>query len=394
MNEGNADSQQTWANRELSARLLALAAAGESQNLEFKERFPDQARDLGKEIAAFATSNAGTILLGVADNGTIVGLAECLTHEGRSQVIQRIEGICTSSVKPIVTPTIHFGVLGHLVVVSIEVPKGNAPLYYAGNIPYIRQITAARPAEPQEVIDLVLAWERARNPDAGEDPVATFLSRAATIAIDVLVYASELDERQVSPWIEQLQGNLALEAQLIRDLAIDAPTECSDMVPTLETLESNLDKAAHERLSLGGGWKEMQEAAVAAIEKAQEIRGQLIGSVSAASVDGLRNTVELTARKLDSLCSRLEMMEEQNRLDEVKSAASEHGLILLKAAAFGLGLGDATSLAELTSIGRLLRGIETRREFADGGQWIIRMFEDMRQASASLTTWLRRLDAR
>ncbi len=52
-------------------KLKALAALGESYNLEFKEAFSDS---LGKEICAFANSKGGKILLGVTDKGELKGL--------------------------------------------------------------------------------------------------------------------------------------------------------------------------------------------------------------------------------------------------------------------------------------------------------------------------------
>ncbi len=62
-----------WADTRLSGELAILRSRGEGQNLEFKREFPKQATDLAKEIAAFATSNQGTILLGVSDSGDLVG---------------------------------------------------------------------------------------------------------------------------------------------------------------------------------------------------------------------------------------------------------------------------------------------------------------------------------
>ena len=56
--------------------MLTLIRRGESQTVEFKARLPDQVRDLGKEVAAFATSNAGTILIGVDDAGVAIGLGD------------------------------------------------------------------------------------------------------------------------------------------------------------------------------------------------------------------------------------------------------------------------------------------------------------------------------
>ncbi|AXB80068.1 helix-turn-helix domain-containing protein [Novosphingobium sp. P6W] len=64
----------SWADAELTHELPHLAAASETQTVEFKREFPKHAGDLAKEIAAFATSNAGMILLGVEDSGEIIGI--------------------------------------------------------------------------------------------------------------------------------------------------------------------------------------------------------------------------------------------------------------------------------------------------------------------------------
>jgi len=77
----------------LSQELPALRARGESQSLEYIECFPVQARELAKEIAAFATTNQGLILLGVANNGDLVGLGDAFTQEGRDLLLRRVEGI-------------------------------------------------------------------------------------------------------------------------------------------------------------------------------------------------------------------------------------------------------------------------------------------------------------
>ena len=48
---------------------------GECQEIEFMERFPSKAHELAKEIAAFATSNPGTIYIGISDNGKKTGIS-------------------------------------------------------------------------------------------------------------------------------------------------------------------------------------------------------------------------------------------------------------------------------------------------------------------------------
>ncbi len=140
--------------------ILQLIAAGESQSLEFKSEFPKQARDLAKEIAAFATSNSGVILLGVANNGDVVGLEPATTSIERDEFRKRIEGIC-NSIKPPLTPRVEFCDVRGRVVMVLQVDKGSAPIYFVQNVPYVRHLTSSRPAEPDEVSDLILRGSRA-----------------------------------------------------------------------------------------------------------------------------------------------------------------------------------------------------------------------------------------
>ena len=100
-----------WADERLSRDLPILRSRGEGQDLEYKEIFPENTRDLAKEIAAFATSNTGTILIGVSDSGDLVGLSSCKSTEGRDKILQRLEGISRGTVKPSITPTAKFDVV-------------------------------------------------------------------------------------------------------------------------------------------------------------------------------------------------------------------------------------------------------------------------------------------
>src|SRR5262249_38743820 len=131
---------------------------GEGPRLEFKEAFPKNAGELAKEIAAFATTEGGTILLGVSSDGALVGVLGLDDPVARDQLMRRIEGVCSGTVKPAITPDARFASEGDAVVVVITVPKGTEAVYYAAHIPYVRRLTASRPAEPHEVNELVRTW--------------------------------------------------------------------------------------------------------------------------------------------------------------------------------------------------------------------------------------------
>lgn len=57
-----------------------LVARGEGRHLEFKRRVPEPER-LAKEVVAFANSGGGHLLIGVADDGTIVGVRDSEEEE-------------------------------------------------------------------------------------------------------------------------------------------------------------------------------------------------------------------------------------------------------------------------------------------------------------------------
>ncbi len=57
-----------------------LVARGEGRHLEFKRRVPEPER-LAKEVVAFANSGGGRVLIGVGDDGSILGVRDSLEEE-------------------------------------------------------------------------------------------------------------------------------------------------------------------------------------------------------------------------------------------------------------------------------------------------------------------------
>lgn len=60
--------------------LTQLASLGEGANLEFKRKVPRPAR-IAKELIAFANTHGGRLLLGVDDDGAVVGLRDVEEEE-------------------------------------------------------------------------------------------------------------------------------------------------------------------------------------------------------------------------------------------------------------------------------------------------------------------------
>lgn len=71
----------------------------ESETVELKQAYSDSIR---KEIIAFANCMGGAIYVGVADDGSIVGVSDCDT------LIQRISNGVRDAVKPDITMFLHY----------------------------------------------------------------------------------------------------------------------------------------------------------------------------------------------------------------------------------------------------------------------------------------------
>ena len=117
----------------------------ESETLELKEIVVE---DIKKEIRALANSAGGTLYVGVADDGGIVGV------ENPDTVIQQISNMVRDSIKPDITMFIRYtakNVEGKQIV-AVEIQRGTGRPYYLakkGLRPegvYVRQGTSSVPA--------------------------------------------------------------------------------------------------------------------------------------------------------------------------------------------------------------------------------------------------------
>lgn len=147
------DALPKWADEELSKELSSLRERGEGVDLEFKADFPPQGHDLAAEIAAFANSGGGRILIGIADDGSLSGLP---AEDGtvRDKLIQRAQGV-VRTVRPDVKASYPLAIEQGKTVLCIQIPKQDEPVYYHDGRPYIRDDRCSRRATPEEVKQMV-----------------------------------------------------------------------------------------------------------------------------------------------------------------------------------------------------------------------------------------------
>jgi predicted HTH transcriptional regulator len=105
--------------------LKNLIATGESSFLEFKHKVASPEK-IAREIAAFANTNGGTILIGVSDNGELVGTESYMEEEFW---LEEAAKLCVPAID------IHMELLniGNKDIVIVEVPEAEKkPIYLKG----------------------------------------------------------------------------------------------------------------------------------------------------------------------------------------------------------------------------------------------------------------------
>lgn len=378
-----------WADEQLSKDLPVLRSRGEGQHLEYKEAFPQNTRDLAKEIAAFATSNQGTILIGVSDSGDLVGINGIESPEERDNLLKRLEGICRGTVKPAITPVAKFAVENDLIVLVVIVPNGRQPVYYSNNIPYVRHLTESRPAEPHEVLGLIgdfLANQYLSEKDNVTDDRSGFYSNIARILGETIIYADQADNRMINPWLDQWRSAFSYAAAELRDLSAQEIAIDENISDELKEVASSLEEVSSFRLTLGCGPK-LNELTEKAKERVVALKQKKIDAIqlSDESKKQVRDIIITTSRKLCDLLDRSHNLIEAGKIENLQTEASELGYQLLRISQYNIDdFGDGFK-EKLISIGRELHLVETMRLYMDGGKSLQAILDKISESNDSLT---------
>lgn len=98
----------------------------ESNRLELKEKLNDK---FIRAVVAFLNTDGGRILIGVTDDGTVVGVNEI------DKTLKQIADIITAQIEPSPTDSVKTEILMEegKVLVSVSVLKGTKPIYCIKN---------------------------------------------------------------------------------------------------------------------------------------------------------------------------------------------------------------------------------------------------------------------
>jgi ATP-dependent DNA helicase RecG len=379
-----------WADCEASLQVPILRAQGEGQALEYMKEFPANTRELAKEVAAFATSNAGTILIGVDNSGDCIGLSNVENAAERDSLFRRVEGICHGTVKPSITPTARFAQEVGKTVLVLTVPKGGQPVYYANGIPYIRHITSSRPAEPHEVIELILNANRLA-PRATStiqeepDERVQFLADLMRPLVRVKVLGEEIDERMINPWLDIWRAQFADAASELRQAAVKPVATVEKLETALLDTAEALNAVAKMRLHLGAG-SELSKSADEALNKNESLLARVSSEVIA-HVDRKQLLDQLDALERESKLLAVEAAAARTAggIEGLQARAAELGARILFTSQYGVNRLVPDLRSALTDCGRRLHLAETRRVYLDGGVSVNRIIDEVLHAVADFS---------
>ncbi len=134
--------------------LLSQIQLGESKTLELKAELPRH-EQIAKTIVAFANTSGGKLVIGVADDLTIVGV----TEDDLPELQDRITSIVFDRCSPAILPEIYSANLQGKLVLVVEVFRGNLLPYYLksegkNDGTYLRVGATNRKAEFESIVEL------------------------------------------------------------------------------------------------------------------------------------------------------------------------------------------------------------------------------------------------
>ncbi len=128
--------------------LLNILVQGEDSEHQFKKNVAN-AESLAAEMVAFSNGNGGKILLGVADDGLIVGLSKEDIH----RLNQLISNAASQNVRPAINPTTQNMLTENGLILVIDVPAGiNKPYQDSTGVFWVKNGADKRKATSREEI--------------------------------------------------------------------------------------------------------------------------------------------------------------------------------------------------------------------------------------------------
>ncbi|MCJ7444852.1 MAG: ATP-binding protein [Methanotrichaceae archaeon] len=247
----------TESNEDLIQKLKEDIQQGEDQDLEFMEDYPSNEHELKKEIAAFASSNAGTIYLGIDDDCNISGMSIFKNNsfqDGKDKIMKNLYGLCQNAIKPPIQITVDLiKCPENIIIAKLNIPKGIEPVYYSNNRPYVRNLTSSTPATPEQVKELHRKYFLSELLGEPSTEKQNFLNQVSNQLSDFQILWCDIENRNVNPDLDQNIYDISKTAEILENLSLDPTAKELSLNEDLDRLSDKLDNMAHHKFFLDGG---------------------------------------------------------------------------------------------------------------------------------------------
>ena len=176
--------------------LIELIGRGEDSRTQFKQTITNPESVAG-DFVAFSNSKGGRILIGVNDQGTVVGLSA----DDIRRINQLISNTATDRVRPSINPITENVSIGGLVVIVVTVQEGISKPYSDNGVFWVKSGSDKRKVTAREEVQRIL--QNADLIHADEVPVEGTTTE-------------DLDQEHFKVFFEKQYGN-PLETALERD---------------------------------------------------------------------------------------------------------------------------------------------------------------------------------
>ncbi len=322
---------------------------------------------MAKEIASFATSNDGMILIGVDDNGQVSGIDGGLKSSVRKDMVEKVEKICSGCIKPSVTPTITFAIVNNQVVLVIRIKQGPEPLYYSTrNVPYKRNHSQARPAEPSDVVRIFSEYFGVTDKVNENDPDMLLATNLVNVVNEIKKIIDQSEQRCVNPWLEDWKYDLGECAAELRDIASSNAAINNQLADDALELADQVALVSSLREHLGSG-PSRKEAIKDLSEHLNNFDSNHLSGISLSQENYkvIKEAIIVAHNKLNILVKRSNQLIEKFDYEELMKEASSIGKKILAVCYYDIDEFLNGNLAELKQISIDLDLIETSRIYSD-----------------------------
>ncbi len=339
---------------------------GESFKVDFKREFPQQASDLSKSIASFASSSGGRIYIGVDNDGTVIGSdiksVDDLIAFDKWQ--KRIEGTC-GSVSPRIRVSVDFIKRQGKVIVVIDVPKGSEPIYFVNGIPYLRHLTSSRIASPEEVRDAHrIYFENQGLIQEIADEEQQFLVDAIYRLSDVILISRDFRDHVINPDLAQMLYDLREAGEDLIDLGSEELAHEFGVGDEQKSIGNSLVELSNYSFSMGSESLDQFGTELAKVtEEATRLEAEISNQIEIPDLSEISEFIDSNLRELQK---QLENAERYYRTGEFERLWDSSRILAYNFNRLG-HLPDPNQVSGLTKrlreLGEKLRGIASYQKY-------------------------------